>query len=250
MIRIDGTYFKDEHGRTLMLRGVNFAGSSKVPVAPDGATHRLEGFYDHRNVSFVGRPCLLEEAAEHLDRLRRWGFDTLRFLVTWEAIEHEGPGVYDEDYLDFVTEVVAKAGRRGFRVLIDPHQDVWSRFCGGDGAPGWTLEAVGFDIFHLHSTGAAFLHQIHGDPLPPMVWVTNGSKLAAATVVPVARVDTSSRSSSWPATIEIAPKIGMTSEPCSLERAHRSWSWLAKPFGSSSTVASIADAASMRHSNS
>lgn len=182
MVRIDGTHFKDERGRTLMLRGVNLGGSSKVPRRPDGATHRLEGFYDHRDVSFVGRPFTLDVAAEHLDRLKRWGLDTLRFLITWEAIEHAGPGIYDEAYLDHVAALVEEAGRRGFTVLIDPHQDVWSRFCGGDGAPGWTLEAVGFDLRRLHRTGAAFLHQVAGDPLLPMIWVTNGAKLAAATM--------------------------------------------------------------------
>ena len=60
-------------------------------------------------VTFVGRPFPLEDAHEHFSRLRRWGFtfstystrmareDTIltcnvvRFLVTWEAVEHAGP---------------------------------------------------------------------------------------------------------------------------------------------------------------
>ncbi len=182
MIHIEGPWFKDEHGRTLILRGVNLGGSSKVPFRPNGATHIREGFYDHRNVSFVGRPFPLEEADEHFSRLRAWGFTFLRFLVTWEAVEHAGPGVYDEEYLDYLYAVVRKAGEYGIQLFIDPHQDVWSRMSGGDGAPGWTFEAMGMDVTHFSETGAAIVHAIHGDPFPRMIWPSNYNKLAAATM--------------------------------------------------------------------
>ncbi len=182
MIDVQGPWFKDEHGRVLILRGVNLGGSSKVPTRPDGATHRREGFFDHRNVSFVGRPFSLEEADEHFARLKRWGFTFLRFLVTWEAIEHAGPGQYDQDYLDYLYAVVRKAGEHGISLFIDPHQDVWSRWTGGDGAPGWTLEAVGFDPTGFAATQAALVHALHGDPFPTMIWPTNYGRLAAATM--------------------------------------------------------------------
>jgi hypothetical protein len=182
MIRVTGPRFTDEFGRTLLLRGVNLGGSSKVPFRPNGATYRREGFLDHRNVSFVGRPFPLAEADEHLGRLRSWGFNFLRFLVTWEAIEHAGPGIYDEEYIEYVRKVVEKAGAYGFSLYIDPHQDVFSRFSGGDGAPGWALEAVGFDIAHLHESGAAVLHQYSEDELPRMIWPSNEAKLAAGTM--------------------------------------------------------------------
>jgi hypothetical protein len=182
MIRIAGPHFTDEFERTLLLRGVNLGGSTKVPCRPDGATYRREGFLDHRNVSFVGRPFPLEEADEHLGRLREWGFNFLRFLVTWEGLEHAGPGRYDEEYVEYIHAVVEKAGRYGLSLFIDPHQDMWSRFSGGDGAPGWTLEAAGFDIAKLHESGAAVLHQYYDGPLPRMIWPANASKLAAGTM--------------------------------------------------------------------
>jgi len=191
VIHIKGQWFKDEFGRTLMLRGVNLGGSSKVPYSMagtpgdcrgGGASNIREGFYEHRNVSFVGRPFPLEEAQEHLARIKSWGLTLLRLLVPWEAVEHAGPGQYDEAYLDYLVEVVRRAGEMGLTVFIDPHQDVWSRMCGGDGAPGWTLEAVGLDVTHLSETGAAIVHAIHGDPFPKMVWPSNYTKLAAATM--------------------------------------------------------------------
>jgi hypothetical protein len=182
VLKIDGIWFKDEHERTVLLRGVNLGGSTKVPFSPDGATYLRDGFFNHRAVSFVGRPFPLEEADEHLTRLKEWGLIFLRLLVTWEAIEHEGPGLYDEKYLDYLYEVVQKAGEHGFLIFIDPHQDVWSRFSGGDGAPGWTFGVVGMDITKFDETGAAITHQVHGDPFPRMIWPTNGQKLAAATM--------------------------------------------------------------------
>jgi hypothetical protein len=182
MIHIDGPWLKDEYGRTLILRGVNLGGSSKVPLVPDGATHNRTGFFDHRQISFVGRPFPLKEADDHFRRLRRWGLTFLRFLVTWEAIEHAGPGSYDLEYLEYLRAIVQKAAEHGLELFIDPHQDVWSRFSGGDGAPGWTFEVVGLDVAKFAPTGAAIVHQVHGDPFPRMIWPSNSGKLASATM--------------------------------------------------------------------
>src|SRR5262245_48261411 len=181
-LRIANARFVDAQGRTVILRGVNLGGSSKVPRRPDGATHRREGFLDHRNVSFVGRPFPLEEADEHFGRLRAWGFNFLRLLVTWEAIEHAGPGLYDEAYLDYIRAIAARAGDFGLDLYIDPHQDMWSRFSGRARAPGWTPEAVGLDPGKLAATGAAVVHALHEGPLPRMIWPSNETRLASATM--------------------------------------------------------------------
>ena len=183
---IDGTAFKDEHGRTLLLRGVNLSGASKLPKTPASVASTStpaadSTLYDHRNVSFVGRPFPLESADEHFARLRLWGLTFLRLLVTWEAIEHGGPGVYDKEYLDYLLAIVRKAAAHGISVFIDPHMDTWSRFSGGDGAPGWTLEVAGFSLPKIHASGAASLHQEEAS-ITMMAWPTNNLKLAAATM--------------------------------------------------------------------
>lgn len=181
-IHIEDGHFKDEHGRTVLFRGVNLGGNSKLPTTPDGATHKADGFFNHREVSFVGRPFPLEEADTHFTRLREWGFTLLRLLVTWEAIEHAGPGIYDEAYLDYITAIVDKAAEYDMLCFIDPHQDVWSRFTGGDGAPGWTLDMIGFEMRNFKATGSAMVHQTHGDPYPRMQWAANYGRLATATM--------------------------------------------------------------------
>lgn len=178
----EGPWLKDDWGRTLLLRGVNLGGSSKIPSVPDGATHLRQDLRQHRAVSFVGRPFPLAEADEHFRRLAAWGLSFLRFVIPWEAVEHAGPGLYDDEYLDYLDAVVGRAGDHGLSVYIDPHQDVWSRFTGGDGAPGWTLEAAGFDIAALHETGAAFVHQAQGGKLSGLIWPSNATKLGAGTM--------------------------------------------------------------------
>jgi len=183
-LKTDGPWFKDRDGRVLLLRGVNLAGTAKIPTVPDGSTYINDPAFwtDHRNVSFVGRPFPLEEADEHLSRLRAWGLTFLRFLVTWEAVEHAGPGLYDMEYVEYLVAVVRKAHEYGIVVFIDPHQDVWSRWTGGDGCPGWVMEKVGFNLTALEASGAAVTHQAHGDPLPKMIWGSNNWRLATATM--------------------------------------------------------------------
>lgn len=179
-LTISGSRFLDSAGREVLLRGVNLGGSSKTP--PDEPCEIVNDFSRHRAVSFVGRPFPAHEAREHYARLRHWGFNVLRFIVTWEAIEPRGYGEYDTEYLDTIAEMVALAGEYGFYVFIDPHQDVWSRMTGGDGAPGWTLEAVGFDISKLDLSEAAYTMQRRYPDYPAMIWPTNYIRLACATM--------------------------------------------------------------------
>ncbi|TYZ66900.1 hypothetical protein PybrP1_002075 [[Pythium] brassicae (nom. inval.)] len=177
----------DKEGRVRLLRGVNLGGSSKLPY---GYGHTNEAdfsdFYDGATkVSFVNRPFPLADADLHFARLKRWGLTFLRFIVTWEAIEHAGPGVYDREYLAYIRAIVEKAGEYGMQVYLDPHQDVWSRWTGGDGAPMWTLECVGFEPRHFEATKAALCLETTGKPateFPKMIWPTNYYKLAAATM--------------------------------------------------------------------
>jgi len=177
-----GSWFLDQQGRRLLLRGVNLSGSSKMPTSPDGSTWNPKGLNEWKTASFLDRPLKLSEADVHLGRLRCWGFNFLRLVVTWEAVEHFGPGVYDTEYLHYLTAVVRKCKEHGMCVFIDMHQDVWSRWTGGDGAPAWTLEMAGFKLSELDDCGAALTQQNFGPNYPKMVWNSNNFRLAAGTM--------------------------------------------------------------------
>jgi len=173
-------------GAEIRFRGMNLP--AKTPSKPsqlqDTQFSKDLFLNGGKSVSFVNRPFPLEEAPLHFRRLHTWGINLIRLTVTWEAVMHAGPGQIDHDYLNYLTQLVTIASQHGLYVIIDPHQDVWSRFSGGDGAPAWTLEAIGFDVASIHETGAAHLRQFHSPNKPPpsMLWTTNYSRLATSTM--------------------------------------------------------------------
>lgn len=163
---IEGTRFVDRHGRHAILRGVNLGGDSKLPY-PDGGTDRPGDFGDHASVSFVGRPFPADETDEHLGRIAGWGFNTLRLLVTWEAVEHAGPGQYDLAFIDSIARICERAADFGLVVFIDFHQDVWSRMSGGSGAPCWLFDKLGLDYRRFGAADAAHVMQYRYDYADP-----------------------------------------------------------------------------------
>ncbi|KAI5304994.1 hypothetical protein KEM56_005545 [Ascosphaera pollenicola] len=181
---IDGDVFRDPRGREVTLRGINVDAAAKLPKVPNQPTHCAEGFFEGDTVSFVGRPFALEEAHVHFTRLKEWGYNELRYIFTWEAVEHEGPGKYDEEWIAFTIETLRFAKRYGLYVHMDPHQDVWSRHCGGSGAPMWTLYAAGLDPCKFQVTQAALVQNTWPDPakFPKMIWSSNYTRLACQVI--------------------------------------------------------------------
>eukprot|EP00834_Sanchytrium_tribonematis_P004250 NODE_199_length_13192_cov_0.539219.p1 type:complete len:547 gc:universal NODE_199_length_13192_cov_0.539219:9310-7670(-) len=205
-IKLTKRYFRDDHGRIIQMRGVNLGGNSKLPTSPFALSPSRPEFYNHRNVSFINRPFPIDQAHTHFQKLHHWGFTFIRLLVPWEAIEHSGPGKYDEDYINYIKQIILIAHQYHIVVFIDPHQDTFSRYSGGSGAPGWVFECVGMNVVNFEACGAAILHElssaidpITGEIIPDrhsrdtlnftsnnessqMLWPTNASKLASATL--------------------------------------------------------------------
>ncbi|KAK4058908.1 hypothetical protein OIO90_000354 [Microbotryomycetes sp. JL221] len=191
-IHANGPHFQLSDGRVILLRGINLSSSAKTPQGQPG--QKLDGFWQAAKsgqMSFVNRVLDLDDGKvdEHLERLKEWGFNTLRYVVTWESIEHEGPGKYDDEYIAYTINVLRKCKEHGFLVYMDPHQDVWSRFSGGSGAPYWTLIACGLNPENFTATAAAYIQCEWPEPsnpdpsaFPAMIWATNYSRLACQTL--------------------------------------------------------------------
>lgn len=183
----------DSKGRKVTLKGINMDGAAKLPATPYMPSYKGDSskgddvFFDGDNVSFVGRPFPIEEAHQHFLRIKSWGYNTIRYIITWEALEHKGPGIYDDEFISYtnkILDIIHEIG--GLYVFIDVHQDVWSRYSGGSGAPMWTFYAAGLQPKRFTHTEAALLHneprfQELGDPdcFPKMIWPTNYNRLAS-----------------------------------------------------------------------
>ena len=175
-----GRFFCDSHGRALLLRGVNCSGMSKLPSSETCTGERC-------STSFTGRPFPACDARQHFERLSSWGFSLVRLVVTWEAVQPDDHSSFDEDYLSYLHDIAAIARACGLLVLLDSHQDCWSRHSGGSGAPSWTFRIAGLHPPAFAATGAALMSgydsaSADGETDSGTIWATNYTKFACSTM--------------------------------------------------------------------
>ena len=118
-LRAEDGVIRDARGATVILRGLNLTGDAKIPPS--------RGIHDVRE----------------LDVLQAWGVNVARLLFVWEAFEPQR-GRRDDTYLDYYINLVDALAARHVRVIVDFHQDGFSRYttqgC-GDGFPQWALSS-------------------------------------------------------------------------------------------------------------
>ncbi|MEZ4390597.1 MAG: cellulase family glycosylhydrolase [Polyangiales bacterium] len=117
--------FVDGQGRSVVLFGVNARvegvfdvdlGPGRVPLEPIP-------------------PFTLDDAR----RMRAAGFNALRLPLQWSGLEPTETGGVRPSYLDRVAAVVELCRQAELGVLLDLHQDAYSKEIGEDGAPLWAI---------------------------------------------------------------------------------------------------------------
>ncbi len=130
----------DSLGRQVLLRGANF-------------NHLGDYFPTDPSL-----PTVADLGADDWDDAAAQGMNVVRLVTTWSAWEPRRDEI-DEDYLQRVRDAVAEANAREIYVVIDMHQDAWSKFVftpadeecpegahhqkGWDGAPQWATYTDG-----------------------------------------------------------------------------------------------------------
>ena len=110
-IRIENGRFIDGHQRTVIWNGLNL-----VEKDPD------KGY--------------VQDIDENLFiKFRDWGINCVRYGIHWDGLEPE-PGVYNEIYLTELDKRVRWARENDIHLILDMHQDLYSRKF-GNGAPIW-----------------------------------------------------------------------------------------------------------------
>ena len=115
---------RDAQGRHTIFHGVNvvYKVAPYIPIT------------DH----FDSQDSLSDQ---DIDNMVKWGMNHVRLGVMWEAVERSR-GVYDQDYLKKIDELITRLGEKGIYTLVDAHQDVLTRMICGEGMPEFYAKEV------------------------------------------------------------------------------------------------------------
>jgi hypothetical protein len=95
---------------------------------------------DTCTVDYVASPFPIEDADRWFGQMAELGFNSVRLITNWESIQPYRPfsdkcrtdprytdECYDLDYIAYYEQLVIKAKEHGIYVLVDMHQDIFSR---------------------------------------------------------------------------------------------------------------------------
>jgi endoglycosylceramidase len=154
-------YIADDRGRMVLLHGaiaqglIDFYSSADTAVVDPPPFYPIDpAAYDGKcpeNSLYMPSPPLCEG---DLAQMAAFGFNSLRLPLSWSLLEPER-GRFNQLYVDRIAQVVGWARAAGMYVIIDMHQNAYSRFVGPPGgvsatlryytgAPSWATITDGF----------------------------------------------------------------------------------------------------------
>jgi endoglycosylceramidase len=144
----------DSAGRQTLLKGVNVDGlvdyyrPDLVPPYPSTPAAYAKGMCPSDDPSVEG----VDVCEYDFPQLQALGYDVIRLNLSWSLLE-PAPGKISQAYIARIAQVVGWAKRAGIYVVLDMHQDAWSKYVytaagesctspfqairGFDGAPLW-----------------------------------------------------------------------------------------------------------------
>ncbi len=160
-VELQSEHLRDAHQRYVHFRGVNVSGSHKAPPSEDfPSLYPLPKDQDLRDeclstfpwdetqrakcipkqeVDYIGRPFPVGTEQAWFKKLASLGFNAVRLITNWESIQPYAPKdprcvsprfddqCHDLDYLKYYENLIKIAKDEGIYVLIDMHQDMFSR---------------------------------------------------------------------------------------------------------------------------
>jgi endoglycosylceramidase len=139
----------DEHGREVLLRGLN--------------VNQLGDYFQ----ADPALPTTMPLSEGDFEEIARLGFNVVRLVMSWSAFQPER-GAFDAGYVARVREAVRWAGRHDLHVVLDMHQDAWGKHIatppgtvcppgfgpavGWDGAPLWATLTDGLSTCRANNT--------------------------------------------------------------------------------------------------
>ena len=115
-IKVSGMRFIDEYGRERIFSGMNVVDKKDFDEKDPGYGYKADSF--------------------PFEEFRARGYDIIRLGFTWGAMEPK-PGHYNEELISDLCAFLDKCEEYGIYAYLDCHQDVYSPYCYGDGAPRW-----------------------------------------------------------------------------------------------------------------
>lgn len=134
-------YVADDQGRIVFLHGITPASLVDYWSSGDPARKDPPPFYPidpaaydgqcPSNYGVIGVPPLCHD---DINQMASFGFNLIRLPLSWSLLEPQR-GQFNQMYLDRIAQVVGWAGVAGIYVILDMHQNAYSRYVGSSNPP-------------------------------------------------------------------------------------------------------------------